>query len=435
VAGTVLTPTLTTAIYPADWTTAGAVTGPVVSGLMTTYADGYQITSQNGSTLKPFLQTTLAALPSPITDPNANVSSPTTTYNLTWGVPDKNGPTDAALFPFASNTLPVALAYAGISVRGQSTAGPTLLQPSQDVLDAWTKGWTGKGVNILLIDSYANKATCTYSNRDCHGIMTMANADFIAPGATKFGLDYHFAGVAFDANGTNLTSSKSINIINMSWGYVSQNSWNCNNGTCTAPTDAVYKAGIAYTATAHAALIRGLNGAVNFPNLKNISNSVITKAAGNDNLSAIYELTTLALSANTNIAGRLLVVGALDKNGTVSSPASKASYSNFAGNNANISDRFVMAYGDMPWGEGDVKINGSNFSFVQGTSFAAPLVAGYAAIVMQKFPNLNAVKTSSIILDTARYDTLACYPNCDRAIYGRGEASLSRALAPVGRLR
>ena len=70
-----------------------------------------------------------------------------------------------------------------------------------------------------------------------------------------------------------------------------------------------------------------------------------------------------------------------------------------------------------------------------GTSYAAPLVAGYAAIIQQKFPGLNAANTSNIILDTARYDTLTCYPSCDTSIYGKGEASLSRALAPVGRLR
>jgi hypothetical protein len=42
------------------------------------------------------------------------------------------------------------------------------------------------------------------------------------------------------------------------------------------------------------------------------------------------------------------------------------------------------------------------------------------------------------MLDTARYDTLSCYytvTGCDKTIYGKGEASLSRALAPVGKLR
>jgi hypothetical protein len=61
-----------------------------------------------------------------------------------------------------------------------------------------------------------------------------------------------------------------------------------------------------------------------------------------------------------------------------------------------------------------------------------------AIIVRSKFPNLNASNTASILLDTARYDTLACSKNggtCDPAIYGKGEASLSRALAPVGKLK
>jgi subtilase family serine protease len=95
-----------------------------------------------------------------------------------------------------------------------------------------------------------------------------------------------------------------------------------------------------------------------------------------------------------------------------------------------------MANGTMPWASGSVKIKGSNFEGdYGGTSFSAPLVAGYAAIIMQKFPNLRAASTSNIILDTARTDTLSCHPSCSSAIYGKGEASLSRALAPVGSLR
>ena len=440
VSGTVSTPVLTAANYPANWTTTGTVTGPSTSSVTTTYGDGYVSTAQDGTSTKPFLQTTLAGLSTPITDPNANVSSATTSYNLSWGTPDKNGPSTTALFPNPSNTLGSALAYAGIVVNGQTTTGPTLLKPSADVLDAWNNGWTGKGSNILIIDSYANKAGCNAANGNCHGIMTMMNTDLIAPGATKFGLDNtfttNFTGTAFNTSGTNLTSSKSINVINMSYLYQYPiNDWNTNNGAATAPTDAVYNAGIAYTATVHANLINVLNGVTSVANLTNLLGAVITKAAGNDNLDAKYDMTALALSTNANTASRRLVVGALDKNGTVSSPATKASYSNYAGSNSAISDRFVMAYGNMPWNAGSVKINGSNFPVEPGTSFAAPLVAGYAAIVMQKFPNLDAVKTSSVILDTARTDTLSCYPNCDAAIYGKGEASLSRALAPVGRLR
>ena len=428
------TPTLSSANYPGNWTTTGTVTPPSVTAKIQTYNDGQTNTLEDGSVFKPFNQTTLSALS--ITDPSSYVTSSTTTYNLNWGTPDKSGPGYANIYPSASNTLVAAKSYAGITVAGQTTAGPTLLQPSADVLAAWNNGWTGKGQNILLIDDYANRNTCTSANLHCHGVMTMMNTDYIAPGATKYGLDFNFATSAFDATGVNLTSSKSINVINMSWMYVySTSNWNCNNGCGVAPSTPIYQAGITSTAAANNGLINGLNGVTSVANLSNFANSVITSSAGNDALDTKYNLTALALAGNTNVASRLLVVGALDKNGTIGNPATIAWYSNTAGSNTAISSRFLVAYGNMPWASGSVAINGSNFGVEQGTSFAAPLVAGYAAIVMQKFPNLTAASTSNIILDTARTDTLSCSPNCNPAIYGKGEASLSRALAPVGRLR
>jgi hypothetical protein len=428
---TISTPTLTAAIYPSDWTTTGTVTAPTVSAKNNVYGDGYVSAIEDGSSSRPFAQSTLSALS--ITDPSKYVTSSTTTYNLTWGTPDKDGPSYANVYPNASNTLSAAKSYAGITVSGQTTAGPTLLQPSTDVLAAWNKGWTGKGLNILAIDDYADRVGCNNGNGKCHGVIVMMATDYIAPGATKYGLDYNFATSAIDAAGTDLTSSKSINVVNMSFLYpAAVGNWNCNNGSCTAPTSAVYAAGILSTQTAHTNLINGLNGVTSVDNLSNLANSVITTSAGNDGLDTKYNLTALALSGDANVSSRLLIVGALDKNGTVASPASKASYTNTAGANTAISDRFVMANGTMPWASGSVKINGSDFPVTSGTSFAAPLVAGYTSIIMQKFPNLSAANTSNIILDTARTDTITGY---SATIHGKGEASLSRALAPVGSLR
>ena len=438
VAATTSTPALTASVYPGNWTTVGTVSNPSVSALTNTYGDGTITTLESGTSLLPFNQSTLLA--QSITDPSAVVRSSTTDYNLIWGTPDKNGPAYAGLFPNSSNTLSSALGYVGITVAGQTTAGPTLLQPSADVLSAWNNGWTGKGSNVLLIDYYADRTGCTNANGACHGVITMMATDLIAPGAMKFGLDYsfttNFTGTVFDGSGINLASSKSINVVNLSWMFVySANNWNCNSGCGIAPSDAVYSAGISNTSTTYTNFINFLSSVTSVANISNISNAVITQAAGNDKLDAKYNLNVLALSGNSNVQQRLLVVGALDKNGTTSSPASIAWYSNLAGSNVAISDRFVTANGTMPWSAGSVRINGSDFGVSSGTSFAAPLVAGYAAILLQKFPNLDAVKTSSIILDTARYDTLSCYPSCSTAIYGKGEASLSRALAPVGSLR
>ena len=75
-------------------------------------------------------------------------------------------------------------------------------------------------------------------------------------------------------------------------------------------------------------------------------------------------------------------------------------------------------------------------SYDEGTSFAAPRVAGYAAILRQKFPNLDAAQTASILLDTAQWTSAwGARDAGTQAVYGQGEAKLRRALAPVGSLR
>ena len=178
----------------------------------------------------------------------------------------------------------------------------------------------------------------------------------------------------------------------------------------------------------------------------NYATSVIVKAAGNDAITSDLEPLNYALASDSNTSSRLLIVGALSNAGFVDNKTSIANYSNTAGNDTLISERFVMASGNTPFASGWVARNGVPISGTTidsngnplsgvGTSYAAPRVAGYVAIVRQKFPNLDAVKTANIMLDTAGYETLTCNPNCDVTIYGKGEVNLSRALAPVGRLR
>jgi subtilase-type serine protease len=85
-----------------------------------------------------------------------------------------------------------------------------------------------------------------------------------------------------------------------------------------------------------------------------------------------------------------------------------------------LAQRFVLAPGD----EGSQNVS--------GTSFAAPRVAGIAAILKQKFPSLTSDEIASVILLSASKDI-----NNDGVddftgvspIFGQGKASLSRALA------
>ncbi len=432
VLGVETSPVITAAVYPSGWTAGAAVTPPSVSARFTTFGNGTIVTSEDGTSTKPFIQSTLVS--SSIRDSNSFVQSPSTTYDLRWGMPDGDGPAVAALFPNATNALASPLFYAGIRVSSYTSlfSGPTLVKPSDDILDAWNNGWTGKNINVLLIDNFDGRSSCN-SPSSCHGIITMMNVHLTAPGTSKFGMDFNSLNPIKGSDGLNLASATNMNVVNLS--FTAVNSWICNNGCGIAPDDTTWANGIAAAASANARFVNLLSGTSSVTYVNDLADAVVTKSAGNNNIDAKYDTLTRALMGDASISVRLLVVGALDKDGAVTSGATKAAYSDFAGSDSAIRERFVMANGSMPWNNNAVGVNGWQFNTVSGTSFAAPRVAGYAAIVMQKFPNLDAVKTSSIILDTARYDTLTCHPNCDPAIYGRGEASLSRALAPIGSLR
>ena len=65
-----------------------------------------------------------------------------------------------------------------------------------------------------------------------------------------------------------------------------------------------------------------------------------------------------------------------------------------------------------------------------GTSFAAPRVAGAAALVKQKFPNLNTQQLKQVLLQTAT-DLGLSGPD---SVYGYGKLNINSALSPIGGL-
>ena len=125
---TTSTPVFSAAVYPVTWTTTGTVTPPVVSAIINTYGDGFTSTVADGSATKPFAQAALSA--QSITDLSNYVTSSTTTYDLRWGIPDKDGPGYASLFPSGSPlTLYSAVTIWGILlvVKGVSALAEQLL--------------------------------------------------------------------------------------------------------------------------------------------------------------------------------------------------------------------------------------------------------------------------------------------------------------------
>lgn len=350
-------------------------------------------------------------------------------YDLTVGTPDDNGVLYATIFASRKVTFKEPISYMGklVSSYKSWSDGPSLYTATPEVKGVWKDGWTGKGVNILLVDSYIDEET------SFHGVTTMMITDLVAPGASKYGLDFNFnswANLVKDIDGYNIDSYKSMGVVNASFGFNYWRFWLDPNveEDVELAFYSVYK-----EQKQNLTWDSVFNGTTLIKNL-DLSDAVIVKAAGNDSTSSANEPFDYIYATDANINPRLLIVGATVSDGTVDEPTSLASYSNFAGLDMEIANRFLVANGASPYDTGDLSIDGYKMSKGYGTSYAAPRVAGYVAILRQKFPNLNAEQSASILLETARYDTLSCYPVCPVYIYGKGEASISRALAPVGKL-
>jgi hypothetical protein len=419
------------------------------------------ITYAAGSWLFPFSQEELVK--SGITDPNAWVKSDTQQYDLRWGTLDKNGKKYADKNTEAKRTFEQPLSYYGktITSANDPTKGPTVYTPNAEVKAAWTQGWTGKGVNILNIDFYPSSYGDKYGKYDeNHGINTMMLIDQIVPGATKYGFDlkdiknwtiYNVVyddgrngkdvelvdiSTAKDINGKKVKlnwfeSAKTIDVVNIS---------HFDNFFTGFIQDKGVKSNTDFD------IIAQLLGSKNFTqhgwgeypkdmtSLVNLKNAVIVYAAGDGDIDIKHDklrYVDVGYLYDKYINPRLLIVGATKSDGTPSNKTELLPNSNTAGNNPMIADRFVVANGSAPYAA-DAMINGINSDTSPSTNYATARVTAMVAILRQKFPKLSAEQASNIILDRARTDTIVNYqPN----IHGKGEVSLSRALAPVGKLR
>ncbi len=263
---------------------------------------------------------------------------------------------------------------------------------SSEVGAAWNSGFKGQGTTITVVDDiagrsgvFSGKLTDTVLTQS-HGKWTSLETGLIAPSATVKQLDY--------SSGTAITlATKGLNVINASYGLMATAGYSLSQ--------------LRFDVT-NQSLIADAAG-----------KAVVVKAAGNDAI-AVGGRTASNTSDYLNLALRgsasAIYVGALNTNGTTTAKATMASYSNTAGSDTVIQNRFLT-----------VGVAG-NQTGLYGTSFAAPIVAGYAAILGSKFTTATATQVSNQLLNTARTDTISGY---NAAVYGRGEASLTRALAPV----
>jgi hypothetical protein len=120
--------------------------------------------------------------------------------------------------------------------------------------------------------------------------------------------------------------------------------------------------------------------------------------------------------------GLVIIVGSVNENGVSSG------FSNRAGSYAAS---YLSALGEgvcCAYENGVLKTDG-NFVFVlNGTSFAAPQVAGAVALIAQAFPNLTGQQIVQLLYQSAR-DAGAVG---DDGVYGQGILDIARAFQPMG---
>ena len=276
----------------------------------------------------------------------------------------------------------------GILLSNAAMAQTVQSWMSPEVGDAWRQNYKGSGVTITVVDDF--KSNSRFSGNLGYGVANMRHGEWtynealmIAPSATMRADDFNTSGV--------VALNRGLNVLNLSYGmYIAPN------------------VSFRWGSQEQSIISYATNG-----------NAVISKAAGNDAVAVNSVNRNGQIDAlNYSLKGTqsAIFVGALAKNGTTVSRASMASYSNTAGTDAIVQKQFLV-----------VGVEG-NKTGLYGTSFAAPIISGYAAIVGSKFTSANATQITNQLLNTARQDTLVNY---NAATYGRGEASLTRALAPV----
>jgi len=259
-----------------------------------------------------------------------------------------------------------------------------------DVGVAWAAGYKGKGVTITIVDDFGSSSRFSGNfglgvQTQRHGEWTRQEASLVAPLATIRSKDF--------STGSAVTLAPGLNVLNLSYGMYARSGYSVSQ-IGWAPEEASI---ISYATKGTA---------------------VVSKAAGNDAVAVggikngQQDYLDLALVGKASA----IFVGALSTNGTTSSKAQLASYSNYAGSNPLVQSHFLV-----------VGVEGSKTG-LYGTSFAAPIISGYAAIVGSKFTTATPTQITNQLLNTARTDTLVNY---NAAVYGKGEASLSRALAPA----
>jgi subtilisin family serine protease len=278
-----------------------------------------------------------------------------------------------------------------------------------DVRSAWQQGYKGQGATIHIHDDFVGSRVNAISGaRNAwesiwwRNTETMTHGEAVATVASRTAPLAHIESRQWVNNNLQLQAGR-LNIVNASYA-------------------------IGGNIIFSQASVDSFRNSNQLAQIAHQGSALVVKAAGNRNLALSNnggggDILNMALKGSDTV----IFAGALDDHGTqilthrvwrwtvTTGGTHKASYSNMPGSDPDYYNNFLMV--GVP----------RNMS-VAGTSFAAPQISAYAAIVGSKFSSATPQSVATQLLTTARRDTIHGYhPH----VHGRGEASLSRALAPA----
>jgi hypothetical protein len=298
---------------------------------------------------------------------------------------------------------------------------------TSNAITAWNAGATGRGVTVAVVDSGINPALAEFAGRIHPGSRDL--------GAERGVVDNEGHGTAVSAvigaarNGSGMMGVAFDSTI---LSFNTSNPNNCDDKGCKH-SDAAIGTAIDLARQNGARVINiSLGGdgvgsqVLNAARRAAEAGIVVVISSGNDGKADpstfARNIGATASLGNVIIAGSLgVAVNGDPAQGTDISQMS--SFSNLAGGSANI---FLAALG---YRVRTIDQNGTGYLY-SGTSFAAPVISGAAALLAQAFPNLTGAQIVQLLLSTA--DDLGAQGT--DATFGRGRLNVANAMRPQGRL-
>ena len=288
---------------------------------------------------------------------------------------------------------------------------------------AWDAGWTGKGVKLGVVDDFMHVSG---NSPVPHGESTSAVVRQIAPEVS-----YMRQHIDLGITGTSLTDDITTLDNRMAGAHAALEASDHHIVSNSFGLDRPSGGGVPWaTIIAHQLARPGFrkiadpdytgyyDDAMLF--VFSAGNGATRCTGGMENCrppaAALLELR----KTNSDAGERLIYVGSLSDASRSLADADKqlADYSFPPGR--NLRNDYIVAHDDI-WTQGDGR----------GTSFSAPRVAGAAAVVRHKFPNLDGAGLKQVLLQTA--DDLGATGVDD--VFGHGALNLPSALSPIGRVR